>query len=69
MFTIVLAGCSTGEEPYTLAILILETLGMTDGWNIEIIANDISEDVLQKARLGEYAGITMRNVPPNILTK
>jgi chemotaxis protein methyltransferase CheR len=63
------AGCSTGEEPYTLAMIILEKLKVTAGWNIEIIANDISEDVLQKARLGVYSGITLRNVDPEILIR
>jgi len=63
------AGCSTGEEPYTLAILILETLKNLSGWNVEIIANDISEDVLQKARRGEYSGMTLRNVKPEILSR
>lgn len=63
------AGCSTGEEPYTLAILILETLKNLAGWNVEIIANDISEDVLQKARRGEYSGMTLRNVKPEILSR
>jgi chemotaxis protein methyltransferase CheR len=63
------AGCSTGEEPYTLAILILEQLKSLAGWSVEIMANDISEEVLQKARLGEYAGITMRNVKPEILDR
>ena len=61
------AGCSTGEEPYTLAILIMERLRSLAGWNIEIIANDISEDVLHRARTGSYSGITMRNVPPDML--
>jgi chemotaxis protein methyltransferase CheR len=63
------AGCSTGEEPYTLAMIILSKLPVTAGWNIEIIANDISEDVLQKARLGVYSGITLRNVNPEMLAK
>jgi chemotaxis protein methyltransferase CheR len=63
------AGCSTGEEPYTLAILIMERLKSLIGWNVEIISNDISEDVLQKARIGSYSGITMRNVPPDILNR
>jgi len=63
------AGCSTGEEPYTLAMLILERLGPLAGWNVEIIANDISEDVLQKARKGEYSGLTLRNVKPDILAR
>ena len=63
------AGCSTGEEPYTLAILIMERFGSLAGWNVEIIANDISEDVLQKARRGEYSGLTLRSVKPDILTR
>jgi len=63
------AGCSTGEEPYTLAMIILSKLMSTAGWNIEIIANDISEEVLQKARLGEYTGITLRNVRPDLLAR
>ena len=63
------AGCSTGEEPYTLAMIILSKLMTTAGWNIEIIANDISEEVLQKARQGEYQGITLRNVRPDLLAR
>jgi len=62
------AGCSTGEEPYTLSIIALEKFMSQTGWKAEIIANDISEQVLQKARLGEYSGITLRNVPPHILS-
>ena len=63
------AGCSTGEEPYTLAMLILDRLAGAAGWTIEIIANDISEDVLARARRGEYNGITLRNVKPEKLDK
>ncbi len=63
------AGCSTGEEPYTLAMLILDTLPSTAGWQIEIIASDISEQVLRVARKGEYHGLTLRNVPPAVLNK
>ena len=63
------AGCSTGEEPYTLAVIILERLKSLVGWNVEIIANDISEQVLQKARQGEYNGITLRNLKPDLLNK
>ncbi len=63
------AGCSTGEEPYTLAIMILDKLGFLSGWRVEIIANDISEEVLSKARAAEYSGITLRNVKPDILER
>ncbi len=63
------AGCSTGEEPYTLAMMILEKLGSIAGWKVEIIANDISEEVLSKARKGEYSGLTLRNVKPTVLDR
>lgn len=63
------AGCSTGEEPYTLAVILLEKLKAYPDWKVEIIANDISEDVLLKARRGEYSGITLRNMKPDVLSR
>lgn len=63
------AGCSTGEEPYTLGIMLLQKLGGLPGWNMEIVANDISEQVLQNARRGEYNGITLRNVSSDMLNR
>ncbi len=47
------AGCATGEEPYTLAILILE-YGHLLGWDIEISGSDINQRVLTTARQGTY---------------
>lgn len=52
------AGCSTGEEAYTLAILIREILPMTAGWDVKILATDISTRSLaagREARYGERA--------------
>lgn len=63
------AGCSTGEEPYTLAMILLEKISDIANWKIEIMANDISEQVLQKARAGVYSGITLRNMKPDVLNK
>jgi chemotaxis protein methyltransferase CheR len=63
------AGCSTGEEPYTLAMLIMEHLKSTLGWNIEILASDISEQVLKRAREGVYGEMTMRSTPREIVQK
>jgi chemotaxis protein methyltransferase CheR len=63
------AGCSSGEEPYTLAIQIMERLKSLSGWHVEIVANDISEQILQKARQGEYSGITLRGVRPDVLAR
>lgn len=47
------AGCSTGEEPYTIAMLILEQ-GLFQGWDIEILGSDINQRVLTAARRGVY---------------
>jgi len=53
------AGCSTGEEPYTIAMLLLEMPELT-GWDIEIIGTDISQRVLQHARKGVYGSSSFR---------
>ncbi|BCS53850.1 protein-glutamate O-methyltransferase CheR [Geobacter sp. SVR] len=53
------AGCSTGEEPYTIAMLIRD-ISALHGWNIEIIGTDISQRVLQHARRGVYGKTSFR---------
>ena len=64
------AGCSTGEEPYTLAILILEVLGAgISGWSVDILGVDISQSALEKARKGEYGHYTLRNMPLRLVQK
>lgn len=49
------AGCATGEEPYTLAMVLSEFVRKNVGFNFEILATDISTRVLEKAALGIYA--------------
>jgi len=56
------AGCSTGEEPYTIAMLLIET-GLFPGWKIEVVGSDISQRVLQVARKGAYSGSSFRVMP------
>ncbi|WP_027179054.1 CheR family methyltransferase [Maridesulfovibrio bastinii] len=64
------AGCSTGEEPYTLAMIISEVLGSKlSSWNIKITANDLSERVLKSARKGEYSEYALRTTPKEIVSK
>ncbi|MBE0599183.1 MAG: protein-glutamate O-methyltransferase CheR [Desulfuromonadales bacterium] len=53
------AGCSTGEEPYTLGMLLLEMPELA-GWQVEIIGTDISQRVLQVARKGVYGPASFR---------
>lgn len=56
------AGCSTGEEPYSLAILVRELLADSGDWNITILATDINEDALAAAREGVYRNWSFREV-------
>lgn len=53
------AGCSTGEEPYTIAMLLLEQPCL-QGWQLEIIGTDISQRVLRQARRGVYGQSAFR---------
>ncbi len=62
------AGCSTGEEPYSIAMTCLETPGM-DRFNIKIFASDISLKCLVKAKEGSYDAHSVDAVPQNYLMK
>jgi chemotaxis protein methyltransferase CheR len=57
------AGCSSGEEVYTLAILIARS-GMFRGCDVRVIGNDISRRVLHQARRGVYRESSFRAMPP-----
>jgi chemotaxis protein methyltransferase CheR len=50
------AGCSTGEEPYSVAITIADSLSFSDSWNVEILATDIGRQALKYADRAVYAG-------------
>ncbi|MBN2513237.1 MAG: protein-glutamate O-methyltransferase [Sedimentisphaerales bacterium] len=58
------AGCSSGEEPYTIAITLLENLPQAGDWDIKILATDISSRVLQRASDGIYDAERVEPVPP-----
>jgi chemotaxis protein methyltransferase CheR len=78
------AACSTGDEAFTLAIMLLERgregarlgalgaggcNGELSGWNLEIAASDISEAALGSARRATYGPYAMRHVPPHIIQR
>lgn len=61
------AGCSTGEEPYTLAMLLHEHFGREiDSWETGILATDISDRVLSRCREGVYTGENVAKLPPGL---
>ncbi len=63
------AASSSGEEPYTIAIYLLEKQASLAGWDIEILGSDISEAVLSSARRGIYGNYAVKNTPENYLKK
>ena len=63
------AGCSTGEEPYTIAIALREEIPNIDLMDLKILATDISDKVLACARKAEYAADKLDGLPPEILKK
>ena len=56
------AGCSTGEEPYSIAITIMDTLSFAEAWEVEILATDIGRLALKHAERGIYAGRSIASV-------
>jgi chemotaxis protein methyltransferase CheR len=63
------AGCSSGEEPYSLAITLREELPNPDLRDVRVLATDISDRVLARAREGVYDEEAVRDVPPLYLGK
>jgi len=57
------AGCSSGEEPYTIAIVLSKQIQNLAGWDAAILATDISTRMLDTGRRGEYAEARLKNVP------
>lgn len=49
------AGCSSGEEPYSIGMVVLDVLGSIQDWDIKILATDLDRTALEKARAGMYS--------------
>ena len=63
------SACSTGEEPYTIAMTLHEGVSNPTQWNFKILASDLSTRVLAKAAAGVYDEERFRDVPPEVLKR
>jgi chemotaxis protein methyltransferase CheR len=63
------AGCSSGEEPYSLLIVLLEAIENVQSWDLKILASDISNKVLQSAAAGIYPKERIHSLPPALVRK
>jgi chemotaxis protein methyltransferase CheR len=61
------AGCSSGEEPFSLAMLLAAELPRCDGWEVEILATDISSRILNTACRGIYSMVKSPDIPKHVL--
>ncbi|HEY2743620.1 MAG TPA: protein-glutamate O-methyltransferase [Polyangia bacterium] len=63
------AASSTGEEPYSLAMTLLDALPAADGWTHEILATDLSRAVVEQARLGVWPSEKCAAIPRRLLER
>ena len=61
------AACSSGQEPYTIAMFLQEVLPDSSSWDIKILATDLSVDILKKAKKGEYRLKDLEGMPKKLM--
>ncbi len=60
------AGCSSGEEPYSIAMVMADVFGSGNGWDALVLATDIDTNMLSRAAAGVYAAEAVDSVPPEL---
>lgn len=63
------AACSSGEEPYSIALEILQAVKSISGFDIKILATDIDRSILDKARTGEYTESVIGKLPTPVVSE
>jgi chemotaxis protein methyltransferase CheR len=63
------AGCSSGEEPYSIAIVLCQSVTDIEKRDVRVLATDISDRMMERAREGLYDGEALRSVPPQLKHK
>src|SRR5260370_11829615 len=63
------AGCASGEEPYSLAILIRERFPELASWDVKILGFDVNSSVVEKAKRARYSPWSLRETPENLQVK
>jgi chemotaxis protein methyltransferase CheR len=60
------AGCSTGEEPYSVAMALLKRFPPGSGWSISVVASDVSSSALERAKLASYSTERAAEIPEDM---
>src|SRR5262249_154107 len=62
-------GCASGEEPYSLAILLRERFPALSSWNVDVLAFDINRSMVERARRARYGKWSLRETPEELQAK
>jgi chemotaxis protein methyltransferase CheR len=63
------AGCSTGCEPYTMAMVAHDTMKELKGWDVQILATDLSNYAVEEAAQGSYESSVVKDLPRDLLSR
>jgi chemotaxis protein methyltransferase CheR len=59
-------GCASGEEPYSIAMVLRESIAELSAWNVEIVGVDVNPAIIEKAKAGRYSSWSLRGTPDEV---